>query len=279
MKKSSLEQLQSEFKDYLYSGANEAKLASSVTSANNIDSILRLDVYRNAYYIRLQEALAHDFPVLLAVMGDETFGREMAAYLQAYPSTAPSLRYLGQHLSQWFYQLNKPALADFVKLEWAILKAFDSADADVLYGDSLQAIPTEQWEQLRFTFHPSVTLLDVGTNVMMIWNAYLRKKPLPGIQLDSPESLVVSRSRYGPVVQSISPVYHTFFEALAENKTFGVACEHLARLENGNNVPHIAAQCLSQALSNGWISNVQTGLMSSDSQIVPELGNIVLSAQ
>lgn len=265
IKKPSLEQLQSEFKDYLYSGANEAKLASSVASANNIDSILRLDIYRNAYYIRLQEALAHDFPILLAVMGDEAFGREMAAYLQTYPSTAPSLRYLGQHLSQWFYQHNKSGLADLVKLEWAVLKAFDAADADCLAGESLQTVLPEQWEQLRFTFHPSVTLLDVGTNVMMIWNACLRKKPLPGIQLYSPESLVVSRSRNGPVVQSIPPTHYTFFEALAENKTFGVACEHLARLENGKNVPHIAAQCLSQVLSNGWISNVQTGLMSSDS--------------
>lgn len=265
MKKSGLEQLQSEFKDYLYSGANEAKLASSVASANNIDSTLRLDVYRNTYYIRLQEALAHDFPVLLTVMGDETFGREMADYLQAYPSTSPSLRYVGQHLSTWLDQHNKPALADLVRLEWAILKAFDAADADVLDGDNLQNIPAEQWEQLRFTFHPSVTLLDVGTNVMMIWNAHLRKEPLPVIQCDSPESLVVSRSRNGPVVQSIPPVYHTFFEALVENKTFGVACEHLARLENGNNVPHIAAQCLAQALSNGWISQVQKDFISSGS--------------
>ena len=264
MTQSDLEQLQSEFKDYLYTGANEAELAANVASANNIDSLLRLDIYRNAYYIRLQEALAHDFPALLAVMGDEAFGSETADYLQAYPSTSPSLRYVGQHLSTWLDQHNKPALADLVRLEWAILKAFDAADADVLDGDNLQNIPAEQWEQLRFTLHPAVTLLAVGSNVMTIWRAYIKKQPLPAIQEDSPDTLVVSRSRNGPVSQSISAENHTFLNALVNNKTFGEACEQLAKLESANHVPQIAAQCLTQALSNGWISNVYTGLMSSD---------------
>ena len=189
----------------------------------------------------------------------------MASYLQAYPSTAPSLRYIGQHLSQWFYQHNKSGLADLVKLEWAILKAFDAADADVMSSESLQTVLPEHWEQLRFTFHPSVTLLDVGTNVMSIWKAHLRKEPLPDIQFDTPESLVVSRSPGGPVVRSIPPAHHLFYEALAEGQTFGMVCEHLARLEPQNDVSHIAAQCLAQALSNEWLIQPQIDFMSSDS--------------
>lgn len=265
MKNVDLKNLQSEFKRYLYSGANEAELAEAIASTNNIDSILRLDVYRNAYYIRLQEALAHDFPVLLAVMGDESFGREMASYLQAHPSTAPSLRYIGQYLSQWFYQHSKPELAELVKLEWAILKAFDAADAEGASGESLQTVLPEQWEQLRFTFHPSVTLLDVSTNVATLWDAHLRKEVLPGIQPDNPESLLVSRSYNGPVVQSIPGACSTFFNLLAENKSFAMACEHLARLETHKDVSQIAAQCLAQALSNGWIAQIQMDFISSDS--------------
>ncbi|GMR05768.1 MAG: hypothetical protein BMS9Abin25_0343 [Gammaproteobacteria bacterium] len=257
MKSPGLQRLQSEFKDYLFSGRNEIELASSVASANGIDSILRLDVYRNAYYIRLQEALAHDFPVLLAVMGDQAFGREMAAYLQSYPSTTPSLRFIGQYLSQWFYQHNKPGLADLVKLEWAILKAFDAADAERLSGENLLNIGPEQWLRLRFKFHPSLTLLDVGTNVMQLWNAHIRKKSLPAIQNNKPESLVISRTHNGPAVQTITPAHHTFFEVLAENSTFGMACEQLAGLEPQKDVSQFAAQCLKQALSNGWISQMQ----------------------
>lgn len=252
MKNSDLEQLQSEFKTYLFSGVNESELASSVASVNNIDSILRLDVYRNAYYIRLQEALAHDFPILLAVMGDDVFGREMASYLQAHPSTASSLRYIGQHLSQWFYQHNKPELADVAKLEWAVLKAFDAADAEVMLSESLQSILPEHWEQLRFTLQPSVTLLKTSINAMSLWSAHLKKAPLPDIQFEHSESLVVSRASDGPVVRAIPPTHYIFYEALAESRTLGEVCEYLARIEPQSDVSYIAAQCLSQALSNGW---------------------------
>ena len=55
-----LAQLQAEFKDYLFSGANEAAFAPWIAAGNDIDATRRLDVYRNAYYIRLQEALAQD---------------------------------------------------------------------------------------------------------------------------------------------------------------------------------------------------------------------------
>ena len=260
MKGPSLQQLQSEFKDYLFNGRNESELASSVASVNNIDSIRRLDVYRNAYYIRLQEALAHDFPVLLAVMGDRPFGREMAAYLQSCPSTAPSLRYIGQHLSEWFCQHNKPGLADLVELEWAILHAFDAANAERLSGENLTGIEPEQWQQLRFKFHPSFTLLAVGTNVLQIWNAHNRKQSLPAMQHNKAMSLVVSRSKNGPAIQVITAAQHAFFEALKDNRTFGRACEQLAELELKKDISQIAAQCMKQALSYGWLSQLQMDL-------------------
>jgi len=253
MKNPDLQQMQSAFKGYLFSGVNQLELASSVASANNIDSILRLDVYRNAYYVRLQEALAHDFPALLAVMGDELFGRDMAVYLQAYPSTDPSIRYIGQYLSRWFIQNNKPELADLARLEWAVLKAFDASNAVSLTGEYLQSVLPEDWDQLRFTLNPSVTLLDVDSNVLKIWKAYNKKEPLPVVQSNNPASLIIFRSHNGPVAQSIPQPHHTLFEALAENMAFGMACENLARLEPNKDVPHIAAQGLMQALSNGWL--------------------------
>ncbi|GBE09002.1 hypothetical protein BMS3Abin11_02130 [bacterium BMS3Abin11] len=52
---------------------------------------------------------------------------------------------------------------------------------------------------------------------------------------------------------SVHVVRDTLFEALAENMAFGMACENLARLEPNKDVPHIAAQGLMQALSNGWL--------------------------
>lgn len=253
MKNPDLQEMQSVFKDYLFSGANEIELASRIVSTEKIDSIPRLDVYRNAYYIRLQEALAHDFPALLSVMGNELFGRDMAAYLRANPSTEPSIRFIGQYLSKWFLQNNKPELADLAKVEWAVLKAFDAGNAVALTGDHLQSVLPEDWEQLRFALNPSVTLLDVDSNVLKIWKSYIKDKPLPGLQSNNPGSLIIYRSHNGPAVQSIPQLHHTLLEALAENMTFGMACENLARLEPDENVSHVAAQGLMLSLTNGWL--------------------------
>jgi len=63
MKNYDLEQFQFDFKSYLYTGASEEKLLDNVITADDVDSKLHLDIYRNAYYIRLQEALAHDYPL------------------------------------------------------------------------------------------------------------------------------------------------------------------------------------------------------------------------
>ena len=257
MKHLTLKQLQSEFKEYLFTGSNEDELAVKIKNINNINSNLRLDIYGNAYFIRLQEALAHDFPVLLALMGDESFGREMADYLQHYPSTNPSLRYIGQNLSLWFKKKSKYELSELAQLEWAILNAFDAADADHLTADTLHAIPHEQWHQLRFSFHPSISLLTVNSNLFEIWKACLSKNNIPEIESIYPESLVISCTDRGPAIQSISPAYQSLFKALADNKSFGDACDQLSQLELQQNESNIAAQFLTLAIQYKWIAGIQ----------------------
>jgi len=146
----SLEQWQAQFKRYLFSGANEAQLAQAIADPTGIGEVTRMDIYRNAYYIRLQAALAHDFPVLLTALGDEDFGHQIANYLQACPSTSPSLRNLGQRLPGWFRKSDEQTLRDLAALEWAVLHAFDAAGASPLDADELVTISPEHWHQLRF---------------------------------------------------------------------------------------------------------------------------------
>ncbi len=168
-------ELQSAFKRYLFAGDNEADLARLIRSGQIPPAPARLDVYRNAYYTRLQEALAHDFPVVLAVAGDAAFGRLATEYLRDHPSTHPSLRWLGQYLPGWFRRRGeKPALTDLAALEWAVLQAFDAPNAPVISARDFDAIAPDHWPELRLTLHPALTLLTVHTNVRHIWSAVRR---------------------------------------------------------------------------------------------------------
>ena len=249
-----LAQLQAEFKDYLFSGANEAAFAPWIAAGNGIDATRRLDVYRNAYYIRLQEALAHDFPVLLAYMGEPAFGQEMAGYLKVCPSISPSLRQLGERLPRYLSSRNKPQSADLARLEWAVLEAFDAADASVLMAEVLQRIPPDNWQDLRFELHPSVILLEVSAPVHAFWNAHRQQQPLPDCQTDATLPLLVWRSPGGPTVKPVSTEYHTLLGSLRDGQSFAQACERLLAFIPPDDIAQTAASCLLELLRQGCLS-------------------------
>lgn len=252
-----LAQLQVGFKQYLFSGANEAVFADQIVGGNNIHATRRLDVYRNAYYIRLQEALAHDFPVLLALMGEAAFGREMAAYLKACPSTSPSLRYIGRQLPDYLANRNKPQLADLARLEWAVLKAFDAGDACVLSMDDMQHILPDAWQELHFELHPSVSVLEPVNYVFTVWNAHRRNQPLPDRGTEAITPLLVWRNQEGPVAKVLSNECHSLITSLGARLSFAQACEQLAAVIPSGDVAQITARCLMGLIHDGCFAKIR----------------------
>ncbi len=250
---SSLAGLQSAFQRYLFAGDNERDLAAQVARVGGVPAETRLDVYRNAYYLRLEEALARDFPALLAVAGDKAFGGLAAAYLSAHPSTQPSLRFLGQHLQDWLRRArDEPALADLAALEWAVLHAFDAPDAPTLTVGGFEGIPAEQWPELRLALHPSVSLLALETNAREIWLAVRRGGPLPSPE-PTREWLVVWREGSGPQLEAVGAGCHALLAAFVKGASFASACEALAELADPDDVPRLAAESLHRALARGWL--------------------------
>lgn len=248
-----LRQLQQQFAEYIVHGHNEALLSQQINKSHQPGSIERLTVYRNGYYVRLQDALANDFPALLAELGDTCFGKIMTAYLFDHPSGSPSLRQLGHRLSDWLKSKNHPVVwSEIAELEWAVLNAFDAPDADLLSNDHLSQIPADQWESLQFRLHRSVTLMSSTHNIREIWEAVTQHKTKsPSAPVD--DYLVVWRLIDNPKVQSIS---HACYELLClwnQNKSFGDACKCVERLDIADNIPRIAAECLFLAAQSGWL--------------------------
>ena len=87
--------IQASFQDYLLTG--DLSIMSAIVSDIR-DAKQRLEVYFNAYRIRLIDVLKADYPKLRLYMGDEEFEKLSLAYLKAFPSEHFSVRYLGQHL-------------------------------------------------------------------------------------------------------------------------------------------------------------------------------------
>lgn len=145
------------------------------SAAESCDDICgRMEIYVNAYWGRLREALADNYPVLHRALGDEAFRELAAAYLRAHPSPHRSIRWFGDRLVEFIDRnpdaVPHPALRDIARMDWAMRGAFDAADATPLSFDDLAAVAPGQWPELRFTPCPSFRLLSLDWGVEALWH-------------------------------------------------------------------------------------------------------------
>jgi hypothetical protein len=192
-----LKELQQAFTRHLLSG--DGAVADYIAEGGRLDARARLAVYANAYYARLVEALAIDYRVLSAVLGEQRFEALSHDYIRSQPSTFFSLRWFGGGLAAFMAARHadddSADLAELARLEWALVDAFDATDVPPLAVDAAAVLPAEAWPTLRLVFHPSVGTLSLAWNTLEIWKAVRAGgAPPPWMRLEPPESCAVWRS-------------------------------------------------------------------------------------
>ena len=135
----------------------------------------RLHIYRQAYAARLVAALRDNFGALPQVLGDDAFDALARAYIEAYPSRKPSIRWFGDQLTAFMASRDDlvphAAITDLARMEWGLRAAFDAADANPIDVAALAAVAADAWPALVLVPLPSVQLLDMGWCVEPIWRA------------------------------------------------------------------------------------------------------------
>jgi len=143
--------------------------------AGSLDVDSQLDVYANAYVMRLIEALHSNYPAVQRALGDEDFDVMARRYLDLYPSAHASIRWLGGSLAVFLRDQEPyrqaPVLSELASFEWAMRHTLDAADADLLTVEALLSVPVQKWSDLRFDLHPSVTRLFLQWNAPQLWQA------------------------------------------------------------------------------------------------------------
>jgi hypothetical protein len=150
-----------------------ADLAFLIRGDERLDPIARLDIYANMYFFRLRDALAEDFPKLLAVLGTARFHNLITDYLLACPSTSWTLRELGRRLPEFLdhhaFAAELPYAADLARLEWARLDVSDEFDAEPLTREAIAALGPERLERFALGLVPAVRILALDHDVLTIW--------------------------------------------------------------------------------------------------------------
>lgn len=226
-----LTELQTRFRDFVVGDAPApTDLAQSSQTA---DAEILLSVYRDAYGLRLLEALGEDYRALGRLLGAERFEDLGHAYIAATKSRHPSIRWFGRdlaaHVGRDSAFASIPATAELAAWEWALGEAGDAADADPVGINAFAAVPPDAWANIRLTFHPSLRRLDHSWSVAAYRQAVEDDEaPVAPERSQAPVAWVIWRSGTDVLYRSLPSDEARALDAARTGATFGDICGMIA---------------------------------------------------
>ncbi len=219
-----------------------------ITRSRALDSTARLEIYANAYYARLFEVLAAEYPALTYALGTDLFHQFALGYLQRHPSTSYTLVHLGSRFPEDLaatrpardFGASPPDWADFLidlaRLERTYSEVFDGPGVEgqsLLSTADLAAVRPEAWADARLSLVPCLRLLELQFPVHTYATAVRSgEAPAP----PSPEStkLVITRREYVVRRAAVSPPEFAALQTFASGGTIGDAISAAADVFAGN---------------------------------------------
>lgn len=258
-----LERLQADFMAYIL--GDDRAMAGKTRATRKADAETLLGVYRNAFPLRLLEALGTNFPRLKIVLGDADFDRMGRAYIAAVPPRHFSIRWYGGALPQYLAETSPwnaaPALAELAGFEWALAACFDAADAAALDASAIRAVPPGDWPGMTLSFHPSLRVFVSRWTVPELWNALENASdtaPAPKpTERSKPAPFALWRQEGQTLFRSLPDDEAAVLAAAREGRPFADLCELLAAFVPEDQAGVRAAGLLMGWVQQGWIAGVR----------------------
>lgn len=260
---SGLERLERDFQGFVYErDPAYAAMAALVASTAKVSAVQRLDVYADAYRLRLLEVLGNDFPGLKQLAGEEKFEQLARAYIEAQPSAHFNIRWYGEGLSH-FLRLTSPwcddaALAEMAAFEWAMGLAFDAPDEACVTLEEIAAIPPAAWPGMVPVLQSGLQNLRLAWNVPAIRQAADQGGILPALECgDTPRHWLIWRQDLTVYFRPMEPEEAWAIESLRDWASFAEICEGLCRWHEPGEVAAHAAGLLKRWVTDGVICEIQ----------------------
>jgi hypothetical protein len=252
----SLRELQRSLQAHLL--GEPSAIAESIVDAPPLPALQRLGIYRNAYQVRLIDALDNTYPILHAVLGDEDFFALGEAFVAAHPSIHRSIRWYGSELTEDLATsapyAEQPIFSELALLEWTLAAVFDSADAEPVQRAALAAVDAAAWSELRFEFHPSLRRLSLQWNTVAVWQAMSRGATPPDPECaEFPVPWLLWRQDLQNYFRSMPADEAAALDAALNGGNFGDLCEALNAHLPVDEIPLRAASLLGLWTDSGII--------------------------
>jgi hypothetical protein len=256
-----LSSLQQAFQDFILQKDKDENIGAEMISTANATVSKRLAIYQDAYFTRLLDSLKQDYPVLLALIGDDDFEKLGHAYIQANPSSHRSIRWFGETFSQFIAaRKQKPHLSwqiEMANFEWSIMLSFDAEDAPIFPLEKMAEVPYEDWSRLRFTLHPSMQHLNLVWNTVALWNAWKEKNErIIFSRAEAPVNWIIWRKGFEIHFCSLSKEESYVISAMKAGVNFGSICEGLCQWVGPDEVATFAAMLLKRFIVDHMLAHV-----------------------
>jgi hypothetical protein len=250
-----LRKLQQDMQRHLL--GEDSRVTSAIVDAPPLAAKDRLAIYRNAYQVRLIDALQDTYPVLHGLLGDQMFMTLGEAYVAAHASVFRSIRWYGRELTEFMTHcppFDEPILAEIAQLDWTLAEVFDARDAEPLQRAALSQIAPAAWGNLAFTFHPSLRRLEFKWNTAAVWKAMSAEETPPRPLLsETPIPWLLWRQDLQNYFRSMTGVESAALDAALRGRSFAMICEDLSALLPVDQVPAAAATLLGNWADSGII--------------------------
>ena len=228
-------------------------IGDAVKGSNRLSAPARLEIYARGYVLRLLECLRAEFPILLALVGDQVFEMFASSYVWSRPSRSPSLYGLGAGFADYLQSTRPDAgatpgaieaiPANLARLERARAEVYrarglegdhahHAGDAVTLMisGASLRLPETVRLLSLEFDFTGAIEAVRRGD-----------KPPVPAAK---PTRYAIARSRYRVSVHVLKPWQFAFLDVCGtKGLPLQAACDAV-RQTTGHEAAEIQADLL-----------------------------------
>jgi len=263
-----LVELQRNFQAHLLMG--DDAILKSVVDAPPLAPAARVRVYRNAYRVRLLDALKDTYPVLFKILGDEVFENLGDAFVDAHPSVHRSIRWYGGELADFWRSApltpSSPSWRKSRDSNGPCRKSSTRPTRVPVGRDALQAVDPESWDQLGFLFHPSLRLLDLSWNTVAVWQAMSRDEDPPQPEAaEAPIPWLLWRRDLTNRFRSLGAAEKASLEAALSGMRFGELCAVLRQWLPEEEIPLRAATLIGTWTDSGIITECNARDQRSDS--------------
>jgi hypothetical protein len=239
----------------------ESGVTAAIVDAPPLPAAQRLAIYRNAYQVRLIDALHETYPILHGLLGDEAWVELGQAFVAAHPSVFRSIRWYGRELPDYLAASapysEAPILAEVALLEWTLAEVFDATDAPALARTALSAVEPSAWGFLTLEFHPSLRLLALSWNSAAVWKAMTQDETPPRPEIaPAPMPWLLWRQSLQNYFRSMNAVESTALDSALRGRNFAQLCEDLVALLPQEEIPAAAASLLGTWADSGIIVKV-----------------------